>query len=400
MNLFAKLTLPALAASILFAGEAHAQNRTLVLLQENGGSSTLTDWMPSAIRTVAEGIVDQFVEGGESARFAALAAAKYQKFVNLSDGACTRANLLATLINESALGNVVDLAVLGHGADEFLALNNGPDLTGATKSPTGAILAPGTIRSLLSEARAQRGAGFNFRLRAVHMCNCRASTVNDDWLAIGAKVSIGSLRDNYMPEPTLSWFWDDFAKKDKRAVQAAADSYAAATPFWSVVPGYLTPDPVTGLTRIQESRPVVAGNANLIFRDEMQMVVGQTKTLTVSASSFHRFASVYAMPGQTYRVSATGTWKNGATSSGPNGYTPGFFDGLRRHPANMMRLISERMARFGDTNSAIAGSALDIGGSRDITPGGFGFLSLWANDMGGAYGDNTGALTVTLRRLQ
>lgn len=400
MNLFAKLTLSAVAASALIAGEAHAQNRTLVLLQENGGNSVLTDWMPNTIRGVAEGLVDQFVEGGETAKFAALAAAKYQKFVNLSDAACTRANLLSTLINESVLGNVVDLAVLGHGSDEFLALNNGPDLTGATKSPTGAILAPGTIRSLLTDARAQRGAGFNFRLRVVHMCNCRASTVNDDWLAIGAKASIGAKRDNYMPEPTLSWFWDDFARKDKRVTQAAADSYAAATPFWSVVPGYLTADPATGLTKVQESQPVVAGAGNLIFRDEMQMAVGQTKTITVSAASFHRFAGVYAMPGQTYRIAATGTWKNGATSSGPNGYAPGFFDGLRRHPANMMRLISERMARFGDTGSAIAGSALDVGSSRDIAPGGFGFLSLWANDVGGAYGDNTGALTVTIRRLQ
>jgi hypothetical protein len=50
----------------------------------------------------------------------------------------------------------------------------------------------------------------------------------------GAKVSVGSRRNNYMPEPTLSWFWDDFAKNDKRVVQAAADSFAAATPLWSI----------------------------------------------------------------------------------------------------------------------------------------------------------------------
>lgn len=400
MNLFAKLTLSAVAASALFAGEAHAQNRTLVLLQENSGRTALSDWMPAAIRATVEGIIDQFVETNEAAKFSALAAAKYQKFVNLSDGSCTRANLLATLVNESVLGNVVDLAVLGHGSNEFLALNSGPDLTGATKSATGAILTPGTIRSLLTDARAQRGAGFTFSLRAVHMCNCFGSTVNDDWLAIGAKVSVGSLRNNYMPEPTLSWFWDDFAKNDKRAAQAAADSYAAATPFWSLVPGYTNPDPETGLTKIQESRPVVAGATSLIFRDEMQMAVGQTKTITVAASSFHRFAGVYTMPGQTYRITATGTWKNGATAAGPNGYTPGLFDGLRRHPSNMLRLISERMGKYGDAGTAIAGSALDIGSSRDIAPGGYGFLSLWANDMAGGYGDNTGALTVTIRRLQ
>jgi hypothetical protein len=399
MNRFAKIALPA-AAALLSLATAHAQSRTLVLLQENGGSTFLTSWMPTSIRTAADAVIDQFLEGGEAAKFAALASAKYQKFVNLSDGACTRANLLATLVNESVLGNVVDLAVLGHGTDEFLQLNSAPHLTGATKTSTGAIVNPGTIRSLLTEARAARGNGFNFSLRVVHMCNCRGSTVNDDWLAIGAKVSIGSQRDNYMPEPMLSWFWDDFAKNDLRASAAASASYNASTPLWSVVPGYLTADTTTGLTKIQESRPVVAGNGNLIFRDEMQMAVGQTKTLTVSAATMHRFASVYMMPGQTYRISATGTWKNGATAAGPNGYTPGFFDALRRHPSNMLRLISERTAKFGDSGSTVSGSALDIGATRDITPGGVGFLTLWANDMGGGYLDNSGSVTVTVRRLQ
>ena len=61
MNLIAKITLSAVAASSLLAGEAHAQNRTLVLLQENSGRSSLSDWMPTGIRAAVEGIVDQFV---------------------------------------------------------------------------------------------------------------------------------------------------------------------------------------------------------------------------------------------------------------------------------------------------------------------------------------------------
>ena len=44
----------------------------------------------------------------------------------------------------------------------------------------------------------------NLNLRMVYMCNCYGSTVNDDWLAAGAKASVGSHMNDMMPETPYS----------------------------------------------------------------------------------------------------------------------------------------------------------------------------------------------------
>lgn len=109
MNRLLNLSLSLVTLGCLAStGLAQAPSRTLILLQENSGKSSLTNWMPPAIRSVAETIVDQFVELGESARFALLAQGSYQRFINLSDTDCSRANLLSHLIAESRAGRVVD----------------------------------------------------------------------------------------------------------------------------------------------------------------------------------------------------------------------------------------------------------------------------------------------------
>jgi hypothetical protein len=383
------------AAVVLAAGTAEAANRTLILLQENSGRSSLTDFLPDYIQAQADAIVDTFVETSESANFQSLASGSYQRFINLSDTNCTRARLLSTLITQSVDGYTVDLAVLGHGSSERLVLNSG--------SLTGGLT--GNLRSMLTEARAQRGAAFNFKLRAVHMCNCFGSTLNDDWLAIGAQVSVGSRRNNYMPEPMLSYFWNGFVKSDKRVSQASSDSYSSSVPLWSVVPGYNTIDPLSGMTKIQESLPIVAGNGNLIFKDEMQLRLNESRTFTVQANRTHTFPGIYLCAGQTYTYSATGTWRNGNTIFAPaatnaNGYVPGILDAARRHSSNMMCLVGERFNKSGDPLSFVGGSGFRIGASNTLAASGHGFLNLYANDMLTAYGDNIGSVTVTIRRVQ
>lgn len=412
-NTLAKLI--AASAALITITTGAAVNRTLILLQENNdGNSYMTDALPAGpTRDAADAIVDRFIEGGEAAKFQALALGRYQRFVNLSDAACTRANLLAELIKQSKDGFVTDLAILGHGSPESLRLN-GENLTGQTTTTitnplTGVrstVTNPGSIRKLLSDARATQGSTFNFKLRLVHMCNCFGATTNDDWLAIGAKTSVGAPLMNWMPEPMITYFWDDFVKNDKRAIQAASDSLAATRLVWQFVPGYGTVQD-NGLTKLQETQQAVAGNVNLIFKDEYQLALNQSKTVTVHASQTHNFPAVYLVAGQKYTFTSgsSDTWQNGiapfATTVNANGYTPGPMDALRRHPANMMRLIGERFTRPNSSAlNFIGGSGFSIGRSLTHTASGHGFLNLYANDVIGAYADNSGSIAVTIKRIE
>lgn len=412
-NTIAKLI--AASAALITISTGAAVNRTLILLQENNdGNSYMTDVLPAGpTRDAADAIVDSFIEGGEAAKFQALALGRYQRFVNLSDAACTRANLLAELIRQSKDGYVTDLAILGHGSPESLRLN-GESLTGQTTTTvtnpiTGTrstVTNPGSIRKLLTDARATQGSTFNFKLRLVHMCNCFGATTNDDWLAIGAKTAVGAPLMNWMPEPMITHFWDDFGKNDKRAIQAASDSLAATRLVWQFVPGYSTVQ-ANGMSKLQETQQAVAGNTNLIFKDEYQLALNQSKTVTVHASQTHNFPAVYLVAGQKYTFTSgsSDTWQNGiapfATTVNANGYTPGPMDALRRHPANMMRLIGER---FTHPNSSalnfIGGSGFSIGRSLTHTASGHGFLNLYANDVLGAYADNSGSIAVTIKRIE
>jgi hypothetical protein len=149
---------------LAWATPADAANRTLVLLQENTGQNSLDDALPARIQRFTEPLVDFFVESIESAKFRSLADGHYENFVDLSDTACSRANLLNTLIRETDNGATIDLCVLGHGADNLLLLEGGETLTGASSRGIG------TIRSMLTEARTRKGnPNYKFKLRLVYM---------------------------------------------------------------------------------------------------------------------------------------------------------------------------------------------------------------------------------------
>ena len=425
----------AAVAMIASAVTANAANRTLILLQENSnGKSYMTDLLPAGlIRDAADAIIDGAAEGGEAVKLQALAAGRYQRFVNLTNSNCTRANLLNQLIKQSKEGFTVDLAILGHGGPESLNLHNNEKLTGRTvetvttpTGTTGQLVRPGSIRSLLTEARlpSKEGPSFNFKLRLVYMCNCFGGTTNDDWLAIGAKTSVGNLLMNWMPEPTITDFWNDFVTKDRRVRIAQDNAYSNASNLWQFVPGYTTPQTggadvpgADGMTRIEETGHYqVLGEGDLIFKSEFQLALNQSVTFSVQANKTHNFPKVYLMPGKEYSftTSSTDKWTNGispfSTTVNANGYTPGPPDALRRHPANMMRLIGERFrhvdsaplnANDGFVQNFINGSGFSIGVSRSgFKPGGFGFLNLYANDLIAAYGDNSGSISVTIKRTK
>jgi hypothetical protein len=67
----------------------------------------------------------------------------------------------------------------------------------------------------------------------------------------------------------------------------------------------------------------------------------------------------------------------------------------------MMRLIGER---FTHPNSSplnfIGGSGFSIGRTLTHTASGHGFLNLYANDVMGAYADNSGSIAVAIKRIE
>ena len=65
----------------------------------------------------------------------------------------------------------------------------------------------------------------------------------------------------------------------------------------------------------------------------------------------------------------------------------------------MMRLIGERFTHP-NALSFIGGSGFSIGRTLTHTAAGHGFLCLYANDTIAAYGDNSGSISVTIKRIE
>jgi hypothetical protein len=204
-------------------------------------------------------------------------------------------------------------------------------------------------------------------------------------------------------------------KEDKRVIEAASASLAQARNDYGN--NILTRDDyrrnpqrrvrpngtiqLFPMSKLQETQQVVAGNANLIFRDEYQLAVGQSKTITVKATDTHTFPQVYLVAGQRYRYEAVGTWKGGffAPNDNANGHAASA-DGRRVPGAASMRLCGERFRKHEDIFTFSSGSHFSIGRSNAITAGGHGFLNLFANDNLLFYGDNSGEVQVTITRIQ
>ncbi len=233
--------------------------RVLVVVQENTGKLTfMPKSVPQRITSAIETAIDRLAETFEDVKVRLQAGGKYDRVVLLTDDACKRANLLDTLVTETQSGNTIDIVVLGHGTREWLGLK-GEALTGGQS---------GNIRTLMQEAAGRGCPSLNIRL--VYMCNCYGSTVNDDWLAIGAKASVGSRRINYLPEPMTTVFLQLWVE-GKSAGDAAVHSYNAAKGIFEPVFAALR---LLNLQRIRnslrtavaQSEPLVAGDAGVTFQ--------------------------------------------------------------------------------------------------------------------------------------
>jgi hypothetical protein len=383
---------------LLSAFVTYGQKKVAIILQENTGATILNGVLQSPTREAAQRIIDAVAEGFETVKTHMQASEKYSKVIDLSDVNCTRAKLLANLITESAAGNTVDLYIYGHGGNDQLLLHNNAVLSGGLN---------GNIRSLLTEARAQKGSAFNFKLRLVYMCNCFGSSCNDDWTAIGAKASVGSAYLNCMPEPMITFFINDYLNNNLPVNVAATNAWNASRLLYLAIPGYLEVDARNGkLNKIDQSKPVVSGSQPGLRHTNTRLSLNEERTFTVKAGSAFNFPTLFIRDDEKYSFTARGTWVNcngcitGSTTIGPNGYTPTLLDAARRQGNyNMMTLVGELYSQ-NNVGTSYTGKHFKIGSSTTYTASSNGYLGLFANDVITAYGDNTGSVSVTIKRTK
>jgi hypothetical protein len=251
-------------------------NKTMIILQENGGRLVyIDDYISGKTQTLIESVIDKTAETFESVKSALQSVGYYTKVINLTDANCTRVKLLDNLIAETKAGKQVDLFIFGHGGTDKLSLFGTEKLTGG---PTG------NIRSLLSEARTkENNPKFNFNLRLVYMANCVGGSTNDDWVAAGADASVGSICYNAMPEPMITLFTNKFVRENKTASVAANEAYNESVFAWQTFSALYDlkldepPPAATGCSSFRSvyasSKPVVTGNGALKFNPAALSIV-------------------------------------------------------------------------------------------------------------------------------
>lgn len=198
--------------------------KALIVLQENSGRVELPDGVPAPLRDIIFAVIDGLAETFEDIKTTLQSANRYDVVHLLSDNLCSRKQLLNALVIETKQNRTIDLIILGHGSNENLVMKKKPNLSGGSS---------GNIRSLLTDAQS-RGVN-KLNLRMVYMCNCYGSTLNDDWVAIGAKTSVGSKMNDYMPEPMTTFFIHNWLSGQK-VKDAAKNAYQTTVPFF--VPVY------------------------------------------------------------------------------------------------------------------------------------------------------------------
>ncbi|MFB2935749.1 hypothetical protein ACE1B6_10900 [Aerosakkonemataceae cyanobacterium BLCC-F154] len=216
-------------------------NKAIIVLQENSGKTVFDDSLPTDLRSPINAMIDGLAETFEDVKMTLQGSGRYDVVHLLTDNACTRAKLLDCLVDETKKNRTIDLIILGHGVPEKLLLKTPPHLEGDIGSRS--------IKELLTDAQGRGVTKLN--LRMVYMCNCYGASVNDDWLEIGAKVSIGSRERDMMPEPMTTFFVHNWLAGET-AKDAARNAYEASISFY--LPLY-PPTPKTKYKTVEVSYP-------------------------------------------------------------------------------------------------------------------------------------------------
>lgn len=258
-------------ATSAYSGAFSADQRALVILIENGGIDLaipelvdkLLSNVPGAslipedvrqklivfVRDTIKGLTDTLIESADLAlnRYQDAAPSMFGSVTVLRNSTATYDDLKNKLIGLSKEGKIIDLFILTHGADKRIAVTG--DVT------------DDKIRQMRAEF------GKPLSIRAVYMMNCVGSSLNQAWLDAGAKTSAGALHNNYLPEPTNFFFWQNW--KDGQSFEAAVNAAYRKTInlMNDAVNGFIKALGLSGLASVdfeqmdfvKDSAPVISG---------------------------------------------------------------------------------------------------------------------------------------------
>jgi len=217
---------PLSRAKSTYSRAQSAEQRALVILIENGGIDLEipefvdkilavlpgTSMLPQSVRQqlitfvkdTIKSLTDTLLESADLAlnRYSAAKPEFFKDVTILRNSTATYDDLKKTLTNLSKEGRIIDLFILTHGSHDEIAIGGG--VTGAK------------IRQIRTDY------GKPLSIRCVYMMNCVGSSLNQAWLDAGAKTSAGSIANNYLPEPTNYFFWQNW--KAGQPFEAAVNS--------------------------------------------------------------------------------------------------------------------------------------------------------------------------------
>ena len=271
------------SAQSIWAMPFSASERALVILIENGGVDlglpALVDKVLSAIpgsdiipssqrqklvtflREKIKGFTDNLLETLELSinRYQKAKPEFYGEVAVLRDSSATYSDLKSKLIELSRAGKIIDVIILTHGSDDYISVAGGVD--------------GDKVRAMKAEY------GKPLSIRSVYMMNCVGSSLNAAWLDAGAKVSVGALKNNYLPEPTTFFFWKRW-KEGQTFEQAAAGAYTQTISVMNTaVRSFITALPFPGTSLL--ARLVDFANFDFV-KDSAPVIKGQ-RGLTISS---------------------------------------------------------------------------------------------------------------------
>jgi GH24 family phage-related lysozyme (muramidase) len=300
--------------SSLWARPFAAVDRVLVILIENGGNDLgipeladkLLSLLPDSVageyrqklvdflREKIKSFVDNLAETAEltANRYAAAKPDLYGDVVVLRDGTATYDALKNTLVNLSRDGKIADIFILTHG------------------SKSGTIcLEAGITGQMVSAMKDDLGKPLS--IRSVYMMNCWGTKLNQSWLDAGARVTSGSVGINYLPEPTMFFFWSNW-KEGQNFESAVISAYRKTINLMNdAVRGFVSGLPIPGssylagkidfaeMDFVKESAPMIQGQRSLtVSTDNLstaQSIASSLVTTVLPASLLRSLVSSGAL---------------------------------------------------------------------------------------------------------